>query len=421
LSESAASVSSSSSSSSTSTGEDEKTLERVKELNAKVGPLNTLQDLVGFGSQLLLGTNSDDRDCWLRQNPKIYRMLLAYPGLKKLNKLKGLKAVKSKLMRQLFMMFSQPDAQEAFPASRFNTILFGGPGMGKSTLVEILCEILVRIGILGRTPANEERYFLHGNRLNMIGPTVGQTAPKTKELIDECMVSGFPLILDDAQQMGHHDQSDVFSKETLDVLNTELLLRPNDLVCMIAGHKDRIQQCIFATTDGLLSRFPFIYEVGNYSIEDLRDIFLDMAAARKVLFESAGTCSIAYFRKQLLPLREVPGLADRNVSARDMLNLLTFATGPGWSRSFLVAAAGAPAVAAAGALAGASDASTSSSSSLSSSSDSIVFSGSVVTRTDMDEAFANLTRHRFGEPLHEDGSSQPGPHMVKLHHLSNYL
>jgi SpoVK/Ycf46/Vps4 family AAA+-type ATPase len=145
-----------------------------------------------------------------------------------------------------------------------HTVITGSPGVGKTELGKILGRIYKEIGIL------EKGHFRIVSRSDLIGEYLGQTAKKTQEVIDDCKDG--VMFIDEAYSLGHRELRDSFSKECIDTLTHNLSERRNFL-CIIAGYKQALNDCFFNFNEGLVRRFPFRYDLCDYTNQELLQIF----------------------------------------------------------------------------------------------------------------------------------------------------
>ena len=83
------------------------------------------------------------------------------------------------------------------------------------------------------------------------------------------------MFIDEVYSFGCNDRRDSFSKECLDCINHFLSENRNDILCIIAGYKQDIQECIFSVNKGLERRFPFKYVLKQYKPSELKSIFIN--------------------------------------------------------------------------------------------------------------------------------------------------
>jgi hypothetical protein len=145
-----------------------------------------------------------------------------------------------------------------------HTVITGPPGVGKTCLARILGKIYTAMGLLSNGEFHEVA------RADFVAKYLGQTAIKTKELVEKC--KGGIMFIDEAYSLGHKNKRDSFAKEALDTLN-KFLSDESDLLCIIAGYKKELDECFFAMNDGLKRRFTFRYDIETYDYKELLDIF----------------------------------------------------------------------------------------------------------------------------------------------------
>lgn len=146
-----------------------------------------------------------------------------------------------------------------------HVVITGDPGLGKTELAKILGQIYKSMGLLSKGT------FTVARRSDLIGKYLGHTAAKTQEVINKSI--GGVLLIDEAYSLGNKEGRDSFSKECLDTLNQNLT-EQKDLLVIIAGYKDALDECFFSFNDGLARRFPFRYDIEPYNISELMDIFM---------------------------------------------------------------------------------------------------------------------------------------------------
>jgi len=101
---------------------------------------------------------------------------------------------------------------------------------------------------------------------------LGQTAIKTKDVIKECL--GGILFIDEAYSLGNSEKRDSFSKECIDTLCEALSDHKDNLMVIIAGYENELENCFFNYNQGLNSRFTWRFKTDDYTPEDLYNIFI---------------------------------------------------------------------------------------------------------------------------------------------------
>ena len=179
--------------------------------------------------------------------------------LKELLSFIGLEELKENLLDQIiFFMQQQPD-------DYLHTVLYGPPGTGKTEIAKILGNIYTKLGILRKGT------FMKATRADFVAGYLGQTAIKTRTLIENNR--GGVLFIDEAYALGNQEKKDSFSKEALDTLCELLSDYKNDIMVIIAGYREELDNCFFSYNPGLASRFAWQFEIEEYNAEQLSKIF----------------------------------------------------------------------------------------------------------------------------------------------------
>lgn len=194
--------------------------------------------------------------------PSLERLCNVFDSLVELNNMIGLEHVKKTIVDQLiFIVQGFMDEEEMMMHIRIN----GKPGMGKTCLAEILASIFAGIGILSIGDV------ITATRSDLIGSHLGETAIKTSAVF--LASRGNVLLLDEVYSLGSHDRRDSFSKECIDTINHFLTELKNDMICIIAGYKEDIDECFFSINKGLERRFPWVYDIEDYTLTELVKVF----------------------------------------------------------------------------------------------------------------------------------------------------
>jgi replication-associated recombination protein RarA len=202
-------------------------------------------------------------------NVKYYRLRMCKESITKLNNMIGLTEAKRDLAQQILSLCNRSGADNG----KINSVIYGPPGCGKTTLANVLADIYVNMGSI----RGENHSLIRGDRSNMIGEYVGQTAVKTKKLLQSAL--GGVLFIDEAYQLGHSADGNrcPFAYECINTINQFITEHPGEIVIILAGYQKDIENNFFAQNDGLARRFPFKYNITGYTDTELCQIFKHQA------------------------------------------------------------------------------------------------------------------------------------------------
>jgi SpoVK/Ycf46/Vps4 family AAA+-type ATPase len=141
-------------------------------------------------------------------------------------------------------------------------VFYGPPGTGKTTVARIMGEFLKGAGVLSNG------HFVEASRSELVAGYVGQTALKTKNIVSKAM--GGILFIDEAYSLASDDN---FGKEALDTLIKEMEDHANNLVVILAGYRESMEE-LMNLNEGLRSRIPYHFDFPHYSADELYHIAL---------------------------------------------------------------------------------------------------------------------------------------------------
>jgi SpoVK/Ycf46/Vps4 family AAA+-type ATPase len=183
------------------------------------------------------------------------------PELEELNNLIGLTELKETIFYQIIYYLQK--LHEKSKDEYLHTVILGSPGTGKTTVAKIMGEIYKKLKVL-----SENGIFKIAKREDMVGEYLGQTAVKTKKLLESC--KGGVLFIDEAYALGPGQKDrDSYSKECIDTLNAFLSENKDNFCCIIAGYEEEVKKCFFSVNPGLERRFQWVHRIKEYSNEDL--------------------------------------------------------------------------------------------------------------------------------------------------------
>lgn len=185
--------------------------------------------------------------------------------LTQLNDMIGMKRLKTTLLDQL-LYFIQSLHKGNNIGDYKHTVIYGPPGTGKTEVAKIIGSMYSKMGIL------QKNIFKKVTRSDLVAGYLGQTAIKTKNVIQECI--GGVLFIDEAYSLASPDHNDSFSKECIDTLCESLSDCKDDIMVIIAGYEKELEETFFRSNKGLDSRFIWRFTIDSYSPSELRDIMI---------------------------------------------------------------------------------------------------------------------------------------------------
>lgn len=136
----------------------------------------------------------------------------------------------------------------------------GNPGTGKTTVAVKMAEILHRLGYV------RKGHLVSVTRDDLVGQYIGHTAPKTKEVLKRAM--GGVLFIDEAYYLYRQENERDYGQETIEILLQVMENQRDDLVVILAGYKDRMDQ-FFKSNPGMSSRIAHHIDFPDYSANEL--------------------------------------------------------------------------------------------------------------------------------------------------------
>jgi probable Rubsico expression protein CbbX len=146
------------------------------------------------------------------------------------------------------------------PRPNLHMCFTGAPGTGKTTVALRMAELLHRLGYL------EQGHLVHVMRDDLVGEYIGQTAPKTKRILDRAM--GGVLFIDEAYYLFRETDSRDYGQEAIGILLQVMENQRDKLVVVLAGYKDRMDD-FFKSNPGMSSRIAHHLDFADYELGEL--------------------------------------------------------------------------------------------------------------------------------------------------------
>lgn len=151
-------------------------------------------------------------------------------------------------------------------------VFIGPAGTGKTTVARIVARLYGSMGLLSKG------HLVETGRADLVAGYVGQTALKVQEAVEKAL--GGVLFIDEAYALAGAGYND-FGAEAIATLVKLMEDHRDDLAVIVAGYPDEMRTFI-DSNPGLRSRFTTYVGFGDYSVDELIEIFGDMAAKAKV-------------------------------------------------------------------------------------------------------------------------------------------
>jgi probable Rubsico expression protein CbbX len=184
------------------------------------------------------------------------------------------------------------------PRPNLHMCFTGPPGTGKTTVALRMAELLHKLGYL------DTGQLVHAMRDDLVGEYIGQTAPKTKRVLDRAM--GGVLFIDEAYYLYRATDSKDYGQEAIDILLQVMENDRDKLVVILAGYKDRMDE-FFSSNPGMSSRIAHHLDFNPYSLDELTAIGKLMLTHSRYYLSAGGEQA---FRHYLTTLMDQPWFAN---------------------------------------------------------------------------------------------------------------
>jgi len=169
------------------------------------------------------------------------------------------------------MLYAFSKNYRIFTRIFLNFAFFGPAGVGKSKIASVLAYVFKKSGIL--VIGN----VIMTTRADLVGSYVGQTAPKTRKLLFDTL-EGI-LFIDEAYSLTPCPEKPLdkdFGGEAISELINFIDKTIGLSIIIVAGYKDLMLRCFFPFNEGLDRRFPYKFQLNNYSSENLTTMLLNI-------------------------------------------------------------------------------------------------------------------------------------------------
>ena len=206
----------------------------------------------------------------------------------------GLHSVKTRIREiAAFLLVDRLRREMGLEAGRpvLHMSFTGKPGTGKTTVAMRMAQILHRLGCIRRDN------LVVATRDDLVGQYVGHTAPKTKEVLKKAM--GGVLFIDEAYYLYRKENERDYGQETIEILLQVMENQREDLVVILAGYKDRMDE-FFRSNPGMRSRVAHHLDFPDFTLDELMQIAEMMLQQQKYYFdETARQAFRAYIERRM--------------------------------------------------------------------------------------------------------------------------
>ncbi|MBI4382288.1 MAG: CbbX protein [candidate division NC10 bacterium] len=206
----------------------------------------------------------------------------------------GLKSVKTRIREiAAFLLVDRLRRDVGLTADRpvLHMSFTGRPGTGKTTVAMRMAQILHRLGYIRRD------HVVVATRDDLVGQYIGHTAPKTKEVLKKAM--GGVLLIDEAYYLYRSENERDYGQETIEILLQVMENQREDLVVMLAGYKERMDD-FFRSNPGMRSRVAHHLDFPDFTLDELMQIAEIMLDQQQYTFdEPAREAFRAYVERRM--------------------------------------------------------------------------------------------------------------------------
>lgn len=206
--------------------------------------------------------------------------------LAELDELVGLSHVKAEVRRLTSLLRIQRlRAERNLPTVETSKhfVFSGNPGTGKTTVARLLSQIFRTLGVVTKG------HLVETDRSGLVAGFVGQTATRTKQVLDSAL--GGTLIIDEAYALARGGEND-FGLEAVDTIVKFIEDHRDDLCVIAAGYPEEMRDLI-DSNPGLESRFTRTVHFPDYDTDELVMIFQLISGNKEYHLDTSGAARLS--------------------------------------------------------------------------------------------------------------------------------
>lgn len=202
--------------------------------------------------------------------PEIEKVKSIDEIFKELNELVGLNKVKTELNKLVDLITLKDKTKDDLKINNLNLhmVFLGNPGTGKTTVARLIGEILYNLKYI------KQNKVIEVSSKDLIAEYVGQTAIKTMGVIEKAL--GGILFIDEAYSLSTKNNDNSYNAECIATLIKAMEDYRDNLVVIFAGYTKEMQDFLDSNS-GIVSRIGYTFEFDDYTTDELKQIFINMA------------------------------------------------------------------------------------------------------------------------------------------------
>ena len=239
--------------------------------------LTGLDNLSELDAEAISTIQKEDIDKVIQQKNRIQVEMSVDEGqlqeaLRELNSMIGIDNLKEEVNEMVKLIrYYKEIGQNVIGSFSLHSVFTGNPGTGKTTIARLFGRIYKALGVL------EKGHIIETQRDGLIAEYVGQTAVKTKAVIDSAI--GGVLFIDEAY--GLTDSKYSYGSEAIEVILKNMEDKRGQFVVIVAGYT-KPMETFLKSNPGLMSRFDKFFHFRDYNEVELTQIMLKMIAEHEM-------------------------------------------------------------------------------------------------------------------------------------------